>query len=118
MFQGGEKQEGLAKSKALRNPGPDVSHLLHVNYFRLEVLSMNSEVNVLPVEQQRTVMRKWTDYCSGCQAGVRVALRVLQKAVESMQTNIAKEYCYFQCHLLHVYSEISGHKMAVEKIIS
>lgn len=41
MFQGGEKQEGLAKCKSLWNPWPDISHLFHTDNFRLEVLSMN-----------------------------------------------------------------------------
>lgn len=47
MFQGGEEQEGLAKCKALWDPWPDISHLLHADDFRLEVLSMDCQVHIL-----------------------------------------------------------------------
>lgn len=68
MLLVGEEQQRLAEGKPFRNPGPDVSHLLHTHNLRLEVFGIYSQVDVLSVRHkvlQKSISLHYLQYF-GC----------------------------------------------------
>lgn len=54
---GGEEEVWLAQGEALRDPRPDVPHLLHADNLRGEVVRTESQLHILPAESKERLQR-------------------------------------------------------------
>lgn len=65
MSSGGEEEVWLAQGEALRDPRPDVPHLLHGDDLRGEVVRIESQLHILSVESREmaNLQSQSSTYC-------------------------------------------------------